>query len=224
MNLRSSRIDGVAQPEMRTLIVRGDEASAGKNVLAHAHPVGLEVDRGAHGVARAIGTAHQLHLYPMMMVGVHVPQQRGIKALNKYLSTSRGIPAEISCKERSREAILIVVAADPDGDRTPRNKLPLTTLELPRVRDERQISREQTRAAKRKRQYNAKTPPSHRDFLHHSSSAGGATLLSPISETKSQSEGPQRHIPINSPGQPETTYSCNHDGLFIQPDQCPTSP
>ncbi len=43
--------------------------------MAHAQSVGLEVDGGASGVFGTLAVADQLHLDPVVLVGIHVAQQ-----------------------------------------------------------------------------------------------------------------------------------------------------
>ena len=75
MNLSDSSIGCIAETEMRSAIIRGNKAAAGQNILTHPHPVCLQVDRGASGIARTFRTADQLHLNPVVLVWINVPQQ-----------------------------------------------------------------------------------------------------------------------------------------------------
>jgi hypothetical protein len=75
VNLSCSRIGGVAKSEVGPGIVRRDEAAARQDILAHAHAIRFQIDRGAHCIARALRTPDQLQLHPVMMIRIHIPEQ-----------------------------------------------------------------------------------------------------------------------------------------------------
>ena len=75
MNLDRASVGSIAQAKMEPAVIGGDVASAGQHILALAHAIGGQIGGGAGGVARAFGSADQLHLHPMMMIGIHIAQQ-----------------------------------------------------------------------------------------------------------------------------------------------------
>ena len=68
---------GVAQAEVYAGIVIRDEAASAEHIPALAHAAGGEIHRRTDCVTRAFcGPPIRLNLHPVMMVGVHVAQQR----------------------------------------------------------------------------------------------------------------------------------------------------
>ena len=99
VNLGRTRVGRVPQPEVRPAVVRRNIAAAGQHILTHAHPVGVQVHRGASGVARAFRAAHQLHLYPVVIVRVHVPEQHRRRAPDWAAADKAVFPV---CSDRMR--------------------------------------------------------------------------------------------------------------------------
>ena len=87
MNLGSSRIDGIAQAEMKAPVIRGNVTATGQNILAHTHAVRLQIDCGAGCIAGAFRAARQLQFNPVMVVGIHVPQQyrRAVDGIDNHI-------------------------------------------------------------------------------------------------------------------------------------------
>src|SRR5258708_4809104 len=70
VDLGGAGVGRIAQTKMGALVARGDEAAAAHDVFALPHAICIQINCRAHGIARALRSAHELQLHPVMMVGV----------------------------------------------------------------------------------------------------------------------------------------------------------
>src|SRR5665213_2127764 len=90
VNLRRSSIRGIPNTEMWSLIVGRNIAAATQHILSLAHPMGGEIYGRAHCVSRPPDRANQLQFDPVVLVGVHISEERRrpVFGINNYVNPS----------------------------------------------------------------------------------------------------------------------------------------
>src|SRR4051794_9495088 len=75
MDLGCAGVDGVSEAKVQSRIVAGHIAPAAHHILPLPYPVGGEVNRRSHSVARTLRPSYQFQFHPMMMIGKDVSEK-----------------------------------------------------------------------------------------------------------------------------------------------------